>query len=59
MDSKSPLIRLRVYGKLKRMMHSYIDHKLNTTDRRLLMGLYFSRLKDFAEDDRRKNLSLL
>jgi len=50
MDSQNPLIRLGVYGKIKKIMHKFKYKHLKTTDRRLLMGLYFRELKDFAED---------
>jgi len=50
MDSRNPLIRLGVFGKLKRMMSSYKDQTLDTTDRRILRGLFQKKLKDFDED---------
>ena len=50
MDSKSPLIQLGLYGKLKRVVSTYLDHQLDTTDRRILRGLYRKNLKDFDED---------
>jgi hypothetical protein len=50
MDSSNPLIRLSTYGKLKRIVSSYKNHPLDTTDRRILRGLFRKRLKDFDEE---------
>jgi hypothetical protein len=50
MDSSNPLIRLATYGKLKRIVSSYKNHPLDTTDRRILRGLFRKRLKDFDEE---------
>jgi hypothetical protein len=55
MDSKSPLIRLSVFGKLKKIMSSYVNQPLKETDRRLLRGLYRRKLRDFDEDQALKN----
>jgi len=50
MDSNNPLIRLGIYGKIKRMIGTYKNDPLDTTDRRIMRGLYIKRLKDFDED---------
>ncbi len=57
MDSKSPLIRLSVFGKLKKIMSSYVCEPLKDTDRRLLRGLYRRKLRDFDEDQAERNQS--
>jgi len=57
MDSKSPLIRLSVFGKLKKIMSSYVGEPLKDTDRRLLRGLYRRKLRDFDEDQAERNQS--
>lgn len=50
MDSKNPLIRLSIFGRLKKMIMTYKEaEELGETDRRLLRGLYLKRLKDFDE----------
>ena len=61
MDCKSPLIQLGVYGKLKRIVNTYLDHPLDANDRRILRGLYQKKLKDFDEDQEqiRKRMTLL
>ena len=60
MDCKNPLIQLGVFGKLKRIVSSYLDHLLEANDRRILRGLYKKMLKDFDEDQEliRKRMSL-
>ena len=49
MDNKNPLIRLSVFGRMKRMLNTYKKQKLDITDRRLVRGLYMRNLKDFDE----------
>lgn len=44
------MLRLVYFAKLKRMMVSYKNAKLETFDRRLLRGLFIKNLKDFDED---------
>lgn len=50
MESKNPLVRLAIFGKIKRMINSFTNSKLNTFDKRLLRGLYLRNLNDFDED---------
>ena len=61
MESKNPMIRLVIFGKLKKMINSFRKSKLDTIDRRLLRGLFLRQLKDFDEDEIEKlqNKSLL
>lgn len=61
MESKNPMIRLVIFGKLKRMINSYRKNDLEIIDRRLLRGLFIRNLKDFDEDYNEKvsNKSLL
>jgi hypothetical protein len=49
MDSSNPLIRLATFSKLKKVVTSYKDDELDTTDRRILRGLFRKNLKDFDE----------
>jgi hypothetical protein len=50
MDSTNPLVRLSIFGRLKKMVMSYKElGELGDTDRRLLRGLYLKKLKDFDE----------
>ena len=49
MDSSSPYIRFATYSKLKKVVTSYKDDELDTTDRRILRGLFRKNLKDFDE----------
>jgi hypothetical protein len=50
MDSRNPFVRLSTFGKLKRIVTSYKNHQIDTTDRRILRGLFRKRLKDFDEE---------
>ncbi|CDW79542.1 UNKNOWN [Stylonychia lemnae] len=61
MESKNPMIRLVIFGKLKKMVQSYKNQKLKELDKRLLRGLFIRKLKDFDEDlqDKLKNKTLL
>jgi len=50
MENKHPMIKLIIYGKLKRMMMSYLDQKLGNVDQKLLRGVFLRKIKDFDED---------
>ena len=50
MENKNPVIRLITYGKIKRMMNSYIDSDLSKKDKNLIRGLWIRKIKDFDED---------
>jgi hypothetical protein len=50
MENKNPLIRLAIFGRIKRMVSTYREHRLRTFDRRLIRGLFLRNLKDFDED---------
>ena len=57
MDNKNPLIRLAVYGRLKRILKTYQDLDLNNlelTDKRLIKGIFVKSLQDFDEDHAKK-----
>ena len=50
MESANPLIRLAVYGRMKRMMQDYRIKKIKEVDKRLLRGIFMRHIKDFDED---------
>jgi hypothetical protein len=50
MYSKNPMIKLLIYGKIKRMMKTYLGAELKNEDRNLLRGVFTKRIKDFDED---------
>jgi len=50
MENKNPMIRLMIYGKIKRMMIWYLGKKLSLEDRNLIRGLFKKKIKDFDED---------
>ena len=48
------MIRLSVFGKMKKIMNGYVDSSLTEVDRRVLRGLFVKHLKDFDEEHREK-----
>ena len=52
MESRNPMIKLVIFGRIKKMMKSYYGTKLKNLDRRLFRGLFVRSLKDFDEDYR-------
>ena len=50
MDNKNPLIRLSVFGRMKRMLSTYKHEDMDIIDKRLVRGLYLRNLKDFDEN---------
>jgi hypothetical protein len=49
MESKNPMVRLVVFGKMKNIISTFKKDKLNDTDRKALRGLFIKRLKDYDE----------
>jgi hypothetical protein len=49
MDNNNPLVRLSIFGRVKKMMEYYKGITLDKTDRKLLRGLYLKNLNDFDE----------
>ena len=54
MNNDNPYIRLIIFGKIKKMMMSYVDSKLKNLDRNLIRGIYLRHLKDFEENQKEK-----
>jgi hypothetical protein len=53
MDNANPMIRLGVYGRLKRMLKTYKEQEVDSlelTDKRLIKGIFVKCLQDFDED---------
>jgi len=51
MDNKNPLIRLSVFGRIKRMLNTYKNgDNMDIVDKRLVRGLYLRNLKDFDDN---------
>jgi len=50
MENKHPMIKLIIFGKLKRMMLSYYKQKIGPIDQKLLRGVFTRKIKDFDED---------
>eukprot|EP00347_Sterkiella_histriomuscorum_P019663 403340763 len=61
MESQNPLIRLVIFGKLKKMMGDYKGKKLKYMERNLMRGVFQRKLKDFQEElnDKAENVTLL
>jgi hypothetical protein len=61
MESKNPMVRLVVYGKIKRMMDSFKNTKLMPTEKNLMRGIFLRRIKDFKEEykERMESVSLI
>ncbi|CDW83128.1 UNKNOWN [Stylonychia lemnae] len=61
MENKNPLIRLVIYGKLKKMMKSFEGQKLKMIEKNLMRGVFQRKLKDFQEEliDQTENKTLL
>jgi hypothetical protein len=61
MENSNPLIRLVIYGKLKKMMKAFENKKLKFIERNLMRGVFQRKLKDFQEEllDQAENKSLL
>lgn len=49
MESESPLIKLLIFAKLKKMMHDFEGTKLKILDRNLIRGIFQRKNKDFQE----------
>jgi hypothetical protein len=52
MDHENPLIRLGVYGRLKRMLVTFKNQDLDQidqTEKRLIRGIFMKKLQDFDE----------
>ncbi|TNV85532.1 hypothetical protein FGO68_gene3405 [Halteria grandinella] len=50
MEHQNPIVRLTIFGRIKRMVNTYREHRLRTFDKRLVRGLFLRNLKDFDED---------
>jgi hypothetical protein len=61
MASSNPVVRLMIYGKLKRMMTSFMGDRLREKEKNLIRGIFVNKINDFDLDFKEKmeNLSLL
>eukprot|EP00347_Sterkiella_histriomuscorum_P017701 403348330 len=60
MESQNPLIRLVIFGKLKKMMGDFKGKKLKYMERNLMRGVFQRKLKDFQDElnDKAENQTL-
>ena len=61
MENKNALVRLTMYGKLKKMIRGFTGRDLDPLEQNMIRGLFIRKLKDFAEEQREvsENHSLL
>ena len=61
MQSHNPVVRLMVYGKLKRMVNSFLGDKLKEKEKNLIRGIFANKINDFDLDfkDKIEAMSLL
>ena len=52
MENKNALIRLSMYGRLKKMIRGFTGRDLDPLERNMVRGLFIRKLKDFAEEQR-------
>ena len=52
MENKNALIRLTMYGKLKKMIRGFTGRDLDPLERNIIRGLFIRKLKDFAEEQK-------
>ncbi len=55
------MVRLMIYGKLKRMVKSFFGDKLKDKERNLIRGIFVNKINDFDLDfkDKMATLTLL
>ena len=54
MESRNPMVRLAVFGRIKRVIMSMRERRITAIDRKVVRGLFIKNLKDFDEDFREK-----
>ena len=52
MENKNALIRLSMYGKVKKMIRGFTGRDLDPLEQHMVRGLFIRKLKDFAEEQR-------
>ena len=52
MENPNPLIRLVIFGKLKKMINGFTGKNVEPLERNMMRGMFIRKLKDFAEDAR-------
>ena len=50
MENKNPLVRLVVYGKVKKMMKQFKGNKIDSLEKNMMRGMFRRKLKDFGEN---------
>lgn len=50
MENPNPMIKMVMFGKLKKMMQGFIGRKIEPLERNMMRGLFIRKIKDFAEE---------
>ena len=50
MQNSNPLIKLVMYGKIKKMILQFKDQNMTSLERNMMRGLFLRKLKDFQEE---------
>ena len=50
MENPNPMIRMVMYGKLKKMMKGFLGRKIEPLERNMMRGMFIRKIKDFAEE---------
>ena len=50
MENPNPMIKMVMYGKLKKMMQGFRDHKIKPLERNMMRGMFIRKIKDYNED---------
>ena len=59
MENKNPLVRLVVYGKIKKMMKEFKDKDIDPLEKNMMRGMFRRKLKDFVERMEENNEPLI
>ena len=52
MENKNALVRLTMYGKVKKMIRGFTGRDMDPLEQNMIRGLFIRKLKDFAEEQR-------
>jgi hypothetical protein len=59
MNNSNPLVKLVMYGKIKKMILQFKDKQLTSLERNMMRGLFLRKLKDFQEEAFKKSKATL
>lgn len=50
MENPNPMVKMVMYGKLKKMMRGFLGRKIKPLERNMMRGMFIRRMKDFNEE---------